>query len=605
MEQQHAIGKLLLEVRLPSRDDAFSLQGSLSTRCNEELAPMLSALLDSWTDPDTLLQIDKLEIDLGSCNINTLQKELPELVIDYLRKNYQSISTDIPSAGEMTGVQRRPLTHGYFDTWLYFLKNGVLPATAVKWQQDDWEAGILSALSSETFAVNKCRALFAEYPYAAKRLVLQFSRSFVHNWVLAYGAETYRPLLQQIEDWQAHVYHPQTRRQLQELQSVLPAVSSAALLHIPEKEVYLDGVYEWLIRHVIVTGGAISTHSLLEQLLKIMYPGLTESILQAAWLHILTEKHTTAVKASPVIQQAAAQLISQYKEPITVLQQQLANAHRRQETSDQQRADKRKHEDNIERTVSSKEDAANNSTEDAVTKSIEEVTAGNKKSKKTDDVTPEKDMKNEPGTEQESASSNVKQGEETLPVTEDKHQQSASAEDYTTPAPPADGTVYYINNAGLILLHPYLSFCFDALELREGKEFKNEAAAHKAVQLLGYLAYGEEDIPEYDLVLPKILCGIQPATPVKRFIPLTAAEKTEADELLAAVISHWNALGNTSPDGLRGNFLMREGKLEWKEEEWQLYVTQTAYDMLLNRLPWGFSVVGLSWMPWLIKTVWT
>lgn len=118
------------------------------------------------------------------------------------------------------------------------------------------------------------------------------------------------------------------------------------------------------------------------------------------------------------------------------------------------------------------------------------------------------------------------------------------------------------------------------------------------------MAYGEEEIPEWDLVLPKILCGISPTEPVRRFMPLSEAEKDEANQLLGAVITHWNALGNTSPDGLRGNFLLREGKLEWKEEEWQLFVTQQAYDMLLNRLPWGFSVVGLSWMPWLIKTVW-
>ena len=65
MEQQHAIGKLLLEVQLPSREEAFALQGRLSTGVTMELEPMLSTLLDSWADPDTLLQIDKLEIDLG------------------------------------------------------------------------------------------------------------------------------------------------------------------------------------------------------------------------------------------------------------------------------------------------------------------------------------------------------------------------------------------------------------------------------------------------------------------------------------------------------------------------------------------------------------
>jgi hypothetical protein len=143
------------------------------------------------------------------------------------------------------------------------------------------------------------------------------------------------------------------------------------------------------------------------------------------------------------------------------------------------------------------------------------------------------------------------------------------------------------------------------LGLREGKVFKDDAALNKAIQLLGYLASGGDNIPEYDLVFPKLLCGILPAQPIERFVPLSNEEKAEADELLLSVIGHWSVLGNTTPDGLRGNFLMREGKLIWKDEEWQLYVSQQSYDMLLNRLPWGFSVVGLSWMPWLIKTVWT
>lgn len=602
MEQQHAIGKLLLEVRLPSRDEAFSLQGSLSTRCNEELAPMLSAVLDSWTDPDTLLQIDRLEIDLGSCNMDSLQKELPGLVIDYLRKNYQTMPGALPSSNGIEGVQRRPLTHGYFDTWLYFLKNGVLPAAAVKWQQDEWEAGILSALSSETFAVEKCRELFTEYPYAVRRLVLQFSRRFIRNWVLAYSGETYRQLLQLVDDWQELLFHTQLQEQLKELQTLLPAMIPASE-KMPEKAIYLDRVYEWLINDVIINRREISSQALLDQLLQIVYAGSSERDVFATLLYILSTERTAIVKTSPAIQQAVVHLTAQYKEQITALQQQVATAYL-QKAGSNRRTDKPAQDDNVKQAASGEDIVGNRTTNTVASSTQEDAAAQEVSSKVTNGEMREKHVKGEQRTDQESASATDKQFKETADP-EKKKQSQLAAEDITTPVSPAEGSIYYINNAGLILLHPYLSFCFDALGLREGKAFKDEAASHKAVQLLGYLAHGEEDIPEYDLVLPKILCGIQPATPVRRFIPLTAAEKTEANELLAAVISHWNALGNTSPDGLRGNFLMREGKLEWREEEWQLYVTQQSYDMLLNSLPWGFSVVGLSWMPWLIKTVWT
>jgi hypothetical protein len=172
------------------------------------------------------------------------------------------------------------------------------------------------------------------------------------------------------------------------------------------------------------------------------------------------------------------------------------------------------------------------------------------------------------------------------------------------PGTPPDRLSTYINNAGLVLLHPYLHILFDALGLLEKRAFKNPAAQDKAIQLLGYLGSGETGIPEYDLVFPKLLCGLLPEDPIDRFVELTDFDKAEADQLLEAVINNWGALGSTSADGLRGNFLMREGKLQWQGDEWRLRVTQTSYDLLLNRLPWGLSVVRLPWMPWVLKTEW-
>jgi hypothetical protein len=584
MEQQHVIGKLLLEVQLPSRNDAFALQGALSAHCNAELGPMLAALLDSWTPPDTLLQIDKLEIDLGACSMATLQQELPALVIGFLRKHYQGIATQ-PSLE--AGMQRRPLMQGYFESWLHFLEHGVLPPAAVKWQQEDWEAGILSALATETYALQQCRTLLENQPAAVRRLVLQFSRSFVHNWIAAYSADAQRQLLEITTAWETFVYHPQLSATILEL-----SASQHATLPVPERTMYTDRITEWLITALIVPGRTITPGQLLEQLIRLMNSTgerIQESVV--SWLYILHGSPAVLLTMSAQLRAAAATVTAQHAAAITVLQRKIKTAGDHHQARAQRRRRERhdtpgKEEGKQQQPLSSATPA---DSDDA-------GAAGGREDKdlaqSSSDATPvNKELP-----------ANIPDGEEQAISAENAGKAADDA--VATADTPAEGTVYYINNAGLILLHPYLSFFFDALALREGKQFKNEAAAHRAVQLLGYLAYGEENIPEYDLVLPKLLCGILPATPVRRFIPLSDVEKTEANELLSSVISHWNALGNTSPDGLRGNFLMREGKLEWKEDEWQLYVTQQSFDMLLNRLPWGFSVVGLSWMPWLIKTVW-
>jgi hypothetical protein len=63
-------------------------------------------------------------------------------------------------------------------------------------------------------------------------------------------------------------------------------------------------------------------------------------------------------------------------------------------------------------------------------------------------------------------------------------------------------------------------------------------------------------------------------------------------------------LGQTSVAGLRESFLQREGCLSRKDDAWQLLVETRSYDMLLDRLPWGFATIKYSWMPGAIRVDW-
>ena len=71
--------------------------------------------------------------------------------------------------------------------------------------------------------------------------------------------------------------------------------------------------------------------------------------------------------------------------------------------------------------------------------------------------------------------------------------------------------------------------------------------------------------------------------------------RDEAESLLRAVIGHWKALKDTSPDGLREAFLARPGLL-YLDEPPRLHVETRSYDMLLRRLPWSFELVALPWL---------
>ncbi|MBD2604429.1 hypothetical protein H6G81_07765 [Scytonema hofmannii FACHB-248] len=163
----------------------------------------------------------------------------------------------------------------------------------------------------------------------------------------------------------------------------------------------------------------------------------------------------------------------------------------------------------------------------------------------------------------------------------------------------------YVTQAGLVLLHPFLRFYLEAVGLWSGKSFRDESAQQMAIYLLYYLATKQTDAPEYELVLPKLLCGWSLNEPVVRGLDLPEAALSEGEHLLETAIAYWEALKNTSPSGLREGFLQREGKLTRSGDgNWKLQVEQQAIDILLSRLPWGLSMVTLPWMNQLLIVQW-
>ncbi len=162
----------------------------------------------------------------------------------------------------------------------------------------------------------------------------------------------------------------------------------------------------------------------------------------------------------------------------------------------------------------------------------------------------------------------------------------------------------FFKNAGIVLIHPFLKHLFQKLELLNEGFFKDFYSQSKATLLIHFLATDKEKAFEYELVLPKFLCGIPANLPVDHTITITTEEKEEATNLLKAAIDHWGALGGTSPDGLREGFLSREGKLEKQETGWKLIVERKTLDILLNRLPWNVSIIKLPWMEEILYVEW-
>jgi hypothetical protein len=163
----------------------------------------------------------------------------------------------------------------------------------------------------------------------------------------------------------------------------------------------------------------------------------------------------------------------------------------------------------------------------------------------------------------------------------------------------------YIDNAGLVLLHPFLPSLFDTLKLIKENNWVDELSQQKAVLVLEFLATGKDEMEEFDLMLNKILCGIDLQEIVSTEIQLKEEIKVECEVLLSEVITQWSVLKNTSNDGLREAFLKRNGKFSKVENGWLLQVEQESIDILLNQLPWGIGIVKLPWMNEMLFVEWT
>ena len=189
---------------------------------------------------------------------------------------------------------------------------------------------------------------------------------------------------------------------------------------------------------------------------------------------------------------------------------------------------------------------------------------------------------------------------------------AAAAQAWRFPEPAAElpsGAVYYIANAGMVLLWPFLQQYFNGLGMLDIRAFRSPHEQSRAVYLLQYLASGSAAAQEPELLLNKLLCGMPGATALEADAIADASNIGDAaiglsEQLLTGVTQNWPKLKNTSIRVLRESFLMREGRLSQRDDGWVLNVSSGPFDPLLQSLPWGLAVVRLPWMSHALWVEW-
>jgi len=161
-----------------------------------------------------------------------------------------------------------------------------------------------------------------------------------------------------------------------------------------------------------------------------------------------------------------------------------------------------------------------------------------------------------------------------------------------------------IKNAGLVILNNYIEMLFERLHLTSNKQFSSTENQRKAVHYLQYLVSGLSNTEETTLPLNKVLCGLPITQTVPNGITISEEEKQILHGLINAVIGHWPSVGNTSIDGFRCNWLVRDGLLQELEDRWELTVEKKPYDLLIHKSPFSFSIIKYPWMEKPLHVIW-
>lgn len=153
-----------------------------------------------------------------------------------------------------------------------------------------------------------------------------------------------------------------------------------------------------------------------------------------------------------------------------------------------------------------------------------------------------------------------------------------------------------VKNAGLVLVSNYISLLFERLGVTVNNKFQDISMQCNAVHYLQYVVTGLTETEESLLPLNKVLCGLTLGEPVPKGIDVTENQQQLIEGLISAIIGYWPVIGHNTVNGFRGNWLVRNGVLTERQDKWELTVEKKAYDLLIQKSPFTFSVIKYPWM---------
>jgi hypothetical protein len=541
---QHIIRRQIVDLELAGLSQASAIQEKINRLCKNQLQPALERLFQQYASGDTVIRLERIEVDLGEVELAKLDTHFTEQVLLQLTKELNGVMMPVSSSGRDTLLSREPVHLSPQDTvlqlFIYFLKKGHFPWWAKDRSLSVLENEIKTVLSTHTREI--LQAVTTQDARALRRLIIQFTDD-----LLISIAELFEP-------------EQEIRMLLRWLQWACPHTGTDKL---DGEELRVSYWVYAMTTFAGLNGGPRLPFQFVSGAIHAV--ASDQRISATEFFSILAAARSAATRSSHERQQDDHNDIALSPGLAGVIDEVLVRG-----------------------LSGSGVDA------DKIVPDVRAVLASKvgglegDHSKVTGNV----------------RSGNLKMPEERDLAGTSYHKKESTGDSWKKKSEEED-TDIYIPYAGIVLIHPFLLTLFRELDLIDKNIFKDERSRHKAVTALAYAGSSDTEIPEHHLGLHKLLCGMPIEEPLRRTDEISETEAEKIEALLLAVIGHWQALKSTSPEGLRQTFLQRDGKLSPTEHGWHLHVAQKGYDILMGKLPWGISMIRLPWMKSMLQVDWT
>lgn len=143
---RHIIKKQIIELSLDKRLNYFHVQQQVSDRYWNEIVPLLEKSFDSISGEDKVIEIDRLEVDLGVITEKELRSR--EFITEVKKRIDETITATVDPQSSRYSARPRDRKRGAFDHWLYYMDHGYLAWNSDR-PGDRWRSDVLETLKKD------------------------------------------------------------------------------------------------------------------------------------------------------------------------------------------------------------------------------------------------------------------------------------------------------------------------------------------------------------------------------------------------------------------------------------------------------------------------